>query len=181
MRNSAKQTVELYRRWNLENIKHMNSTLLLTIHLREINDAIRALSRGVFPLVLVSDNDIRQAGRSTAKVLKKKHPSVELLHLEANYFHQTGPRLIAHLGNDADIWITLKFQVGPRPASSKLYNVKVYPVPVNNGSTHATKIKGLPEYVVIKNTVDNQISYAPVAAAELSECTLQGSYTCDFV
>ena len=65
-----KQTVELYR-WNLDNIKRMNSTLLLTIHLREINDAIRSLSRGVFPLVLVSDNDIRHAGRSIAKVLKK--------------------------------------------------------------------------------------------------------------
>ena len=70
--------------------------------------------------------------------------------------------------------------MGPRLASSKLYNIKVYPVPVNNGSTHATKIKGLPEYVVIKSTVDNQISYAPITAAELSECTLQGSYTCDF-
>ena len=175
-----KQTVEFNRRWNLDNIKRMNSTLLLTIHLWEINEAIRALSRGVFPQVLVSDNDIRQADRSIAKVLKKKHPSVELLHPEADCFHQNGPRFIAHLGKDADIWITLKFQVGPRPASSKLYNIKVYPVPVNNGSTHATKIKGLPEYVVIKSTVDNQISYAPITAAELSQCTLQGSYTCDF-
>ena len=158
----------------------MNSTLLLILHLREINDAIRALSRGVFPQTLISDKDIRHAGRSIAKILIKKHPSVELLHPEADYFRQNGPRFIAHLGNNADIWITLKFQVGPRPASSKLYNVKVYPVPVNNGSTDATKIKGLPEYVVIKSTLDNKISYAPVTAAELSECTLQGSYTCEF-
>ena len=48
------KTFESYRRWNFDIIKRMNSTLLLIMHLQEINDVIRALSRGV----LSPDSDI---------------------------------------------------------------------------------------------------------------------------
>ncbi len=127
---------------------------------------------------LLPSKAIRQAARSIAKSLLGS--SYVLLHgLDTNYFRRHGSFAV-HLHNNS-IWITLRFPVGPAVAQMELYAVNVYPVPVTNGSTHATRITDLPDYVVIRSVQrGNHDAYAPLATSEVIRCHGAATKICPF-
>ena len=164
----------------LEMTRRLTATNNLVLHLRELDQTIQAMSRGEFPKLFISDKRIRQAGRAKHKVLRKKFPNYSLLHSEPEYFHRHGS-FVAQIDNNSNIWITLKFPIGLSATASKLYRIDTYPVPVSQGSSDATRITGLPEYVVIRNMVDDQVEYASMTHGQVNECSYKGtSFACQF-
>ena len=173
------EEMKAFKHEQLVMMRRVNATNNLVLHLRELDQSIQAMSRGEFPQLIISDKQIRQAGRAIHRVLRKKFPNYSLLHSEPEYFHRHGS-FVAQIDN-SDIWITLKFPIGLSTTASKLYRIDTYPVPVSQDSSDATMITGLPEYVVIRNKVGDQVEYAPMTHGQVNECSYKGSgFTCQF-
>ncbi|MEW8547436.1 MAG: hypothetical protein AB2693_28350, partial [Candidatus Thiodiazotropha sp.] len=168
-----------YELANTEAIRRLNATEYQVRHLREVSKNIRSMPRGEFPQLLVSDRQIREAARKISTMVNNAIPDFTVLHSEPGYFHKHGS-FVAHLSNGTSIWITLKFPVGLKSKTSNVYRIQTHPVPVHHNSTHATRITGLPEYVVIRHTVDEQVKYAPLSQSQLNECLHNGEYICKF-
>lgn len=174
------QETQALNQANTEAIRRLNATEYLTMHLRELSQEFRAMSRGVFPQLLITDKLIRKAAKKIGKLLRKLFPDYSLLHSEPDYFHKHGS-FVAHLSGKSEIWITLKFPVGIASAGSKLYRVDSYPVPVSNGTTDATQITGLPDYVVIQTVQDGMVKYATMTQGQVVECrTKVSELICNF-
>ncbi|XP_021379532.1 uncharacterized protein LOC110467003 isoform X1 [Mizuhopecten yessoensis] len=77
------------------------------------------------------------------------------------------------------ILITLKLQVVPLLGKTHLYQVMVYPVPTTKQSRHATKIAGLPEYVIISDDYGGR-RYSPITPVQLSNCRGIHHVVCPF-
>ena len=174
------EEMKAFKHLQLEMMRRLNATNNLVLQLRELDQSIQAMARGEFPQSFRTVKQIRQAARAIHRVLRKKFPNYSLLHSEPEYFHRHGS-FVAQIDNNSDIWITLKFPIGLSATASKLYRIDTYPVPVSQVSSDATSITGLPEYVVIRNTVDDQVEYASKTHGQVTECSYKDTrFACQF-
>ena len=165
---------------NTDAIRHLNATMNMIMHLREVSESIRSMSRGVFPQHLLSDAQLKMAIRNIKKMVRRSDPNFSVLHPDPDYFHKFGS-FVAFLSKDSNIWITLKIPVGLKTEGSRIYRIDTYPVPVGNDTDHLTRIEGLPEYIMLQgSSTDGQVMYAPISRAELIECSKKGEYLCKF-
>ena len=96
---------------NTDAIRRLNATMNMIMHLREVSESIRSMSRGVFPQHLISDAQLKMAIRNIKKMVRRSDPNFSVLHPDPDYFHKFGS-FVAFLSKDSNIWITLKIPVG---------------------------------------------------------------------
>ena len=75
----------------------------------------------------------------------------------------------------------VKIHVDPKTMTSRLYKINTYPVPVSKDTADMTKIEGLPDYVMVLSNLKGEMKwYSPLNKDELSKCTKNGEYVCEF-
>ncbi|MEW8586531.1 MAG: hypothetical protein AB2531_12275, partial [Candidatus Thiodiazotropha sp.] len=165
-------------RANTNAVARLNSTLTFMNHMKEIQAGIMDLSRGFFSAVLISDPMIRRSARRITKLFTHLGLHYELLHEDPQYFYQHGSFNV-HVDRNTSIWLTLKFPVAPKGRQGHYFKVDVYPVPAVNGSKHATKISGLPQYAVLTSD-PTHIRYAALSSEQLAQCRGTTAKVCSF-
>jgi hypothetical protein len=82
-----------------------------------------------------------------ARRLKAHHDQYKLPQPISGSWYQLPAILHTRIGNE--IFVQVKIPITLRSAKYTIYDIQVYPLPVDNDSYHATKIVNIPRYLAI--------------------------------
>ena len=131
----------------------------------------KKLSTDIIPYKTLQDTISNIQG-----MLRTKRPGFQLMFRDPHFYFRHD-HFFFHRQNNK-IMITLKFPIGTLHKPLSLYQVKNFPVPLNNSSKHVTSILDLPHYFAITH---DQTYYTEISKNQLAQCKNYNKlYFCDF-
>ena len=143
---------------------------------QQLFSAYTTLLQGKLSPIIVPHKQLIKTIRHIHSTLFIHRPGFRLLHNAPTYIYEHAEFKL-HKSNRS-ILILVKFPLGFHDQPMKLFRILHYPVPVTNGSSHATQIANLPTYLAISHLND---SYTVLHNSALNECSFdKSSVNCHF-
>ena len=165
------------------NFEHMTSILTKQIQqsnhlnhqLDEIKLGIIDLVKGKLSPLILPPEMLKNTIKEIQALLNSKYPEFYVAHTPVDQLYKSENFLYARYNNS--LLITIKLPISAHKHNLKLFDVKSFPVPVNNTSPQATKLLDLPNHIAI--TADQQF-YTTLMDSELNRCKGEKPLHCFF-
>jgi hypothetical protein len=145
-------------------------------HFLQFSTAIQMLAQGHVTPYLVSNEEMRDTITLIEQRLLAHHNQYKLSQPISGSWYQLPAMLYTRVGNE--IFVQIKFPITLRSAKYTMYEIHVYPLPVDNNSDHATKIVNIPRYLAI-NT--QYMTFIEMTAQQYTTCTGGYRKTCNYI
>lgn len=125
------------------------------------------LLNGKLSPLIIPQQYLSTAISNIRDLLNIHRPEFHLVHSDPTYYYNHADFLVTK--GQSNILVTVRFPVASLDQPMKLFKILSYPVPINNTSTHATMISGLPTYFAIPHKHNFQ-SYVTLTKDSLDLC-----------
>ena len=115
---------------------------------------------------LVPEKVLKKALILAESTLRKRHPDFHVINHHPSFYYQAQD--VMYVQSERSFFVTIQIPVSSRTALYTLYQVLTMPVPFNHTTTHATLVKGMPDYIAV---TDDVTSYVEMSAASYDTCT----------
>ncbi|CAC5370307.1 unnamed protein product [Mytilus coruscus] len=143
----------------------VNNANILRENLNQLQSSIQSLAEGRISPFLLPKHILAHSLHKIQRIMSESYPGFHLTHFDPSYYYTHSNFVYAR--NHSRMYITVKFPISAHAKPLNLFKVYSLPVPVNNTSSHATKLMSLPKYFAITNNND---FYAALSTDDLTNC-----------
>lgn len=99
----------------------------------------------------------------------------KLVHTHATEYYKHADFTVQK--HETSIFITVCFPLAPSDQPLQLFKILSYPVPINQSTTHATTIPGLPSFLAVPSTHDSFTTYLSIYGTQIfDQCDHDAKY-----
>ena len=140
-----------------------------------LKESVNALIEGKLSPALISRSSLEHSISAITKLLSEEYSNFYLTITDPQYFYKNGNYAFGKRHNT--LYVTLRFPLSHEKEPLQLFQVISVPVPVNNTSSHASKIQNIPEFLAI---TPHQQFYLTLDKVDLATCNMHHMYLCSF-
>ena len=155
--------------------KQIQQSNHLNHQLDEIKLGIIDLVKGKLSPLILPPELLQNTIKEVQALLNSKYPEFFVAHTPVDQLYKSENFLYARYNNS--LFITIKLPISAHKNNLKLFDVKSFPVPINNTSPQATQLLDLPAHFAI--SADQQF-YTTLSDSEISRCKGEKPLHCFF-
>ena len=168
LQNNFEQMTSILTK-QIQNSNHLNHQL------DEIKLGIIDLVKGKLSPLILPPELLQNTIKEIQALLNSKYPEFYVTHTPVDQMYKYENFLYARYNNS--LFITIKLPISAHKSNLKLFDVKSFPVPINNTSPQATQLLDLPSNFAI--SADQQF-YTMLGDSELNRCKGEKPLHCFF-
>ncbi|XP_071092604.1 uncharacterized protein [Haliotis cracherodii] len=157
-------------------LHQIEQAALIEHKLQEFKLGTLDLLKGKLSPLLISPAILSKTISHVQHLLKTKYNGFKLLHTDVQFYYNNAKFLYART-KSSKLYVTVKFPLAPSDATFKLYKIISMPVPVNESTSHSTRLLNLPPFLA---TSLNQQYSTTLSMDQLSQCYGTSPLHCPF-
>ncbi|XP_048238936.1 uncharacterized protein LOC125372568 [Haliotis rufescens] len=141
----------MYAHWIQLIAKELHFATMVERKINRLSTGLYKLLENVLSPELIPFRHLRRALSKIRRALKDKYPNFHLAHKDLPYYYTATK--VHYVRHDSTVYVTMMLPVTSKDRETQLYQVKLFPVPLNHTSGDATVVGETIPYIAI-STVD---------------------------
>ena len=143
----------------------------LETRLEKFHHGLILLKQGTLSEYIIPTKEINQVIQTIMTKLVQKHKHLALVNKDPTSYYNSNSFILTRYKHS--IYVTIKFPLSTYKSPFILYRIRTLPVPLNDSTTHASKVSHLSEYFALSSEL-----HLTLSKQDMSECYGKSYKTC---